>query len=145
MKILLFFIMGLLIASQNVLADDKATADILRQGSVSWDGANVQYPDGMAEISIVKISVPQGVKIPLHCHPVPLAAYVLEGTLEVIKSSGEKKIFRQGEAFIEVMNTWHKGSGVGKDTELIVFYAGKKDLPLSINMNGDPALASTCN
>lgn len=145
MKVLILFIIGVLVCAQTALAGDKTKAEILTQDTLSWDGSGFNYPIGKSEISIVKVTVPNGVETSEHCHPMPLAAYVVTGAIEVTTSSGETKTFQQGEAFVEVMNKWHKGLGVGEDTELIVFYAGQERLPLSVKKDGDSVLANRCH
>ncbi len=152
MKKCLFTVAIILIAISSVCAKDtqtmqiskKATVQVLTKSSTSWDGKAVSYAPGSAEIQIMKIHIPSGVQLPLHCHPTPLAAYMTKGTLEVTKKSGEKSIFHAGEAFIEVMNSWHFGRSIDTDAELIVFYAGTKGIPITVKENGDPALAKKC-
>jgi hypothetical protein len=67
-----------------------------------------------------------------------------EGSLKVVKPNGAEKLFRAGDAFIEVMRTWHKGVFT-EDAELLVFYAGEKDVPISVKQDGDPKLQKLCN
>jgi len=55
--------------------------------------------------------------------------------VKVVKPSGEYKLFKAGDAFIEVVNKWHKGIFV-EDTELIVFYAGTNGVALSVKKEG---------
>ena len=145
MKILMLLIMVLLINTQGALANDAVKADILTKDIVSWDGSSIQYPLGKAEISVTKYTVSRGLIISDHCHPIPVAAYVLTGAIEVTKPSGEKKIFRQGEAYIGMMNKWHGGRGVGEDTQVIIFHAGQLNLSDYVDKNGDSALANKCN
>ena len=145
MKLHLLFVVALCVSTQAVPTVEDVRAEVLTKNSISWDGSPVQYPKQGAEITVVKISVPDGARIPLHCHPVPLAAYMLKGAIEVTTSSGEKRIFREGEAFIEVMNKWHQGTGVGAETELVVFYAGQKNAPLSVNKSSADPLPAGCN
>jgi quercetin dioxygenase-like cupin family protein len=144
MKYFLVFVMVMQLSQQIVFAADKITADILIQSSSSWEGGDVLYPQGDAEITIVKIDIPRNSIIPLHCHPIPLAAYVLKGEVEVTTVSGEVRSFKKGQAFVEVMDKWHKGLGVGEETQLIVFYAGRKGVPLSVKKNDAPVLAGKC-
>lgn len=122
----------------------KVTIDVLTKDSSSWDGNKIAYGQGPAEISVVKIHIPAGVILPLHCHPTPLAAYMTKGLLEVSKKSGKKVTFKAGDAFIEVMNSWHSGRSVGGDAELIAFYAGTKGIPLSVKEGDDPNLTPKC-
>jgi quercetin dioxygenase-like cupin family protein len=125
---------------------DEVQSTILTADSVSWDQGAFQYPDGTAKITVQLLEIsPRGktLSLAVHCHSMPLAAYVMKGSVEVVKLTGESKLFTQGDAFIEVMNKWHKGVFVEK-TELLVFYAGNDLLPLSIGEDGDPALAANC-
>jgi quercetin dioxygenase-like cupin family protein len=104
----------------------------------------MNYPDGTPRITVSKITVAHGARIPMHCHPSPMSAYVSSGAIEVIKPSGENQTFNAGEAFVEVSETWHRGYGAGEETELIVFYAGSEEQPLSVGPDGDPDLAAQC-
>lgn len=145
MKNYLFTILCLLLLSQTAIAKDQITVETLAQGNTSWDGGPFKYPKNDPEITVSKITIPHGFKIPLHCHPVPLAAYIIKGKLEVIKESGQKKIFKQGDGLIEVMNTWHKGQSLAKITELVVFYAGSKQFPLTLKKGDTDKLTKKCN
>ncbi len=142
MKALIFLLLGLLISFQK--ADAQVTVQVLAQNSVSWDGGDFRYPAAFPEITVVKIQVPQGAEIPEHCHPIPLAAYVAKGAIQITTSAGAQAVFSEGQSFIEVLNQWHSGLGVGPDTELIVFYAGAQNRPLSVDRTGPPALVKRC-
>jgi len=135
-----------LIAFQPALAA-PVSSEILAKGSQSWDGAPIEYRQGPAELTVQRIRVSAGgeaVALPIHCHTIPLAAYVTQGSVRVVKTSGEERIFKSGDAFIEVMNQWHKGIFV-EDTELIVVYAGAKDVPISFKQDEGSPLAASCN
>jgi len=142
MRVLLFLLVGLLLYFQPTYAE--VTVQVLAQNSVTWDGGDFRYPTSLPQITVVKIKVPQGDQIPEHCHPVPLAAYVAKGAIQVTTSAGVQAVFNEGQSFIEVMNRWHRGLGVGTDTELIVVYAGAKNLPLSVDRNGQAELVKGC-
>jgi quercetin dioxygenase-like cupin family protein len=61
------------------------------------------------------------------------AAYVLSGHLTVEKKdTGERKVVRTGEALAETVETTHRGFTTDEAVELIVFYAGRVDLPVSV-------------
>ncbi len=137
----------LLLLIQNPTIAQEVSAEILAKGSTSWDGGAIQYPHKNPEMTVQKIAIDvndQEIILPLHCHTIPLAAYVLKGSVKVVRSTGKEKLFKAGEAFIEVMNTWHKGIFT-EDTELLVVYAGEADVPLSIKQNGDIKLSKLCN
>ena len=97
-----------------------------------WDGQSLpEYPDGQAEIKVLRIKIPSGVTLPWHYHPVINAAVILKGNLELYLEDGRTKVFGPGEALVEVVNTVHAGKSIGNDdVELVVFYAGSKGLSL---------------
>jgi quercetin dioxygenase-like cupin family protein len=137
---------ALLLLHNSAMANE-VTADILVKGSTSWDGGAIAYPEGKAELIVQKITVTPGdkeISLAMHCHTIPLAAYVTKGSLKVVKANGEEKMFKAGDAFIEVMKTWHKGV-FNEDAELIVFYAGEKDVPVSTKKDGNADLIKLCN
>ena len=144
MKLLVTLLIATSLLLTPIYAAEKAKAKILLQETTSWNGDSISYPKGDAQISVVKIMVPRGVVIPMHCHPMPLAAYMISGAIEVTTSSGEKKTFRQGDAFLEVMNRWHSGRGIGENSELIAVYAGSQALPLSVSRDAETATAINC-
>ncbi len=91
----------------------------------TWDNKPIEYPSGQAEITGMLIEVAPGGETGWHSHAVPSFAMVLEGELEVRLKSGAVKKLHAGEAFAEVINTWHNGRNVGSvPVKLVVFYAG---------------------
>lgn len=110
-----------------------AQTDVLAKSVKSWDGRTLPaYPSGTPELTILRVKIPPGGKLPLHEHPVINAAVLLSGEIEV--ATKEKTLhLKAGEALIEVVNTWHSGTNVGKHTaELIIFYAGTPDKPITV-------------
>ena len=99
-----------------------------------WNGRVLpSYPKGQPNIKILRIQVPSGVTLPWHYHPVINAAVILQGTLELKLKDGNRKTYQQGDALIEVVNTIHEGKALGEtDVDLIVFYAGEKDVPTTV-------------
>jgi len=115
-------------------AYDKASVETLMVTSHSWDGELIGwYPYGSPEVSILKITVPTGVKLAVHKHPIPLVAYMLSGELSVQTENGDKAVFKAGDPIVEVVNTWHFGQSTGEEDALLVaFYMGVKRLPNTI-------------
>lgn len=101
--------------------------------SQSWDGAKLpHYPAGEPEIVIKKITIPAGARLQLHKHPVINAGYVIQGTLKVICTTNESRIFHQGDCIVEVVEKAHYGENIGSDNvELIMFYASTPGTSLS--------------
>ncbi|MGR5276014.1 cupin domain-containing protein [Vibrio rotiferianus] len=113
---------------------DSVEAEVMLKTTTSWDGAELpSYPQGQPEVTIVKITVPKGVQLPMHQHPVINAGIVLKGEITVTKKSGEKITLKAGDAIAEVVEQWHFGANTGDDpTEIIVFYAGVKNEPITV-------------
>lgn len=108
------------------------TTTLLKTTS-SWNGKQIVYPEGQAEITGIMVEIAPGAELGWHEHPVPSFGMVLEGTLEVTLRSGEVKRLQSGEAVAEVIDTLHKSRNVGEQpVKILVFYAGAVGKPLVI-------------
>jgi len=136
MKKLIFGICFVLLLSSNVLAAEVNTAhvDLLAKTSLSWDGSPLPYySKGTPEITILRIKIPPGVQLSLHKHPVINAGVLLNGELTVVTEDNRTLHLKAGESIVEVVNRWHYGKNEGNDTaEILVFYAGVQDTPITI-------------
>lgn len=105
----------------------------------SWDGKDYEnYPPGQPQLTILKISVAPNSHLDWHQHPIPHAAYVLKGNITVQKKDdGALHTVHTGETIAEVVDTLHRGYTDNEGVTLIVFYAGKKNVPLSIPLIKD--------
>ncbi len=117
--------------------------ELLSKSSTGWDGQPFVYPPGEAELTMMRVTMNAGGTIPWHCHPVPVIAYMISGELEVTKPNGEKASYLAKHGEIEVFQQLHKGVAV-QDTEIIVIYAGAKDLPNTILQGDQPAGSDIC-
>lgn len=143
-SIALFGMLFISLCSVDIGAEVRT--EILTESTSSWDGGSFHYPINDAKITVQKISISTSdkeISLAMHCHSMPLAAYVLKGSVKVVKPSGRSMVFKEGDAFIEVMNQWHKGVFI-EDTQLIVFYAGNKRLPLSL-VKGAENTSNSCD
>jgi len=126
--------------AQNSSESSVKSTQIL-QTKTTWDRVTFQYPETESpEITALHIEFAPGSETTWHRHPVPSLAYILSGELEVtLRESGETKRFREGDAFAEVINTWHYGKNIGDEpVKLVVFYLGEEGLNLTeIDENGD--------
>lgn len=126
------FCMSLTCIAQDVTAAHGGVRkETLLETTKSWDGAAYAYPKGQAQMSVLRITIPAHTRMQWHQHPVPNAAYVLEGSLTVEKKDGTTKVLQAGEVLPELVNEVHRGVAGDKDVVLIVFYAGAVGLPLS--------------
>ncbi len=108
----------------------------LLKTSKTWEGKEIIYPKGQAEITSVKINIAANTTTKFHCHPVPTIAYLLEGKLEVETKSGKKRIFNAGESIAEVLRTTHRGKAIDDEVEIVVFYIGTTTMPNTV-LHGD--------
>lgn len=128
----------LLLSSSFTLAHSNSIPNVnvekLLETEKSWDGVQYKkYPEGTPQISILRITVAPHSSLSWHTHPMPHAAYVLDGMLTVEKkATGEKKRLKSGDVLPELVDSVHRGYTGEEGVTLIVFYAGKKGMPLSI-------------
>nr|WP_321397679.1 cupin domain-containing protein [uncultured Desulfobacter sp.] len=108
--------------------------NVLAKTGLSWDGRDLpEYPKGKPEITILRIKIPPKTKLPLHTHPVINAGVLLKGTLTVITENNETLQLNPGDSIIEVVDKWHYGINESNEfAEIMVFYAGVKDSPITI-------------
>ncbi len=114
--------------------EGKVRVDVLAKTGSSWDGSLLpSYPAGAPEITILKITIPPGVQLPLHRHPVINAGVLLSGELTVVTEDNKTLHLKAGDSIVEVVNKWHYGKNEGdKTAELIVFYAGTLNSPITV-------------
>jgi len=107
---------------------------VLAKTGSSWDGAALPvYLKGEPEITILKITIPPKTALPIHKHPVINAGILLKGELTVVTEKNEILHIKAGDAIVEVVNKWHNGRNEGnEDAEILVFYAGVKNIPITI-------------
>lgn len=106
--------------------------ETLLQTSASWDDVRYSgYPEGIPELTVMRITVPARGKLPWHLHPMPNAAYVVSGEITVEDQSGKQRHFSDGEVIPETVGSKHRGVVGDKPAVFIVFYAGVQNMPLS--------------
>lgn len=106
----------------------------LVRSAQSWDGELLPaYPSGQPEVTILRISIPAGTKLEMHHHPVINAGVLISGQLTVVTEAGKTLQLQAGDPIVEVVNTRHYGINQGREpAEIIVFYAGVVDTPITI-------------
>ena len=115
--------------------------ELLAKSTTMWDGTVLPaYPDGQPEISIVKVTIDPGQKLPMHQHPRINAGYLIRGTLTVHSEAGQELQLKAGDTLIELVDKWHYGYNPGTESaEIVVFYAGTPGTPLSIKHATSPS------
>jgi len=134
-KLFLGICLTLLLLS-NVLAEDvsNVVVDVLSKTGSSWNGESLpDYPTGKPEITILRIKIPPGAQLPLHEHPVINAGVLLSGELTIVTEDNKTLYLKAGDSIVEVVNKWHYGKNEGNEpAEIVVFYAGSLDTPITI-------------
>ncbi len=121
-----------------VQAAVQAAAPIRKEtiikGTSSWNGSALPgYAGGTPEITILKYTIAPGASLPMHEHPYINAGVLLSGELTVVSEDNDVLHLRAGDALIEMVGQWHRGSNEGSQpAEIIVFYAGIKDQPITL-------------
>lgn len=106
--------------------------NFLRQKNLGMACFIKEYPKGTPQLSVVKIVVAPNTSLVWHEHPIPNAAYVLNGVLIVEKkATGEKRLLKTGDVLPEMVDSAHRGCTGKEGVTLVVFYAGQKGIPLS--------------
>jgi len=136
MKKIFYSICLIIILSSVVWAQEEYNiqTNVLAKTGISWDGRELpEYPKGKPEITILRIKIPPKTKLPFHTHPVINAGVLLKGTLTVVTENNETLQLNSGDSIIEVVDKWHYGINESSEyAEIIVFYAGVKDSPVTI-------------
>ena len=114
---------------------EKIEVTPIIQSSRGLSGKKISYPRWkQAELRLLKVNIPVGLKTPLHIHPSPMLVYVQQGKL---KHSRGKTInyFSAGESFIESNSgSPHFVESVGqKPVFLFVGDSSAVGLPTTIN------------
>ena len=115
------------------IAAQSATSEDLIRTTQSWDGQTLPaYTLNQPEVTIKKITVAPGEKLPWHQHPVINAGILLSGELRVTTSEQVLEL-KEGDTIVEVMNTSHFGENTGKTpAEIIVFYLTEKGAEVTV-------------
>ena len=106
---------------------------VLLKTTSGWDGEQIVYPEGQAEMTALLIEIAPGESTGWHRHPVPSFAFLLDGTLEITLADGRLKRMQPGEALSEVSDTMHIGRALSKTpVKIVVFYAGSVGKALTV-------------
>ena len=135
MKVKLFALMLLLFPGYLVaLVSQLVQVEVLTKTTKSWDGTTLpSYKTGQPEITILKITVQPNTELPWHTHPIINAGVMIKGKLTVITKDGERHELSAGDTIVELTGRIHRGINNGSDpAEIIVFYAGVTETPLTI-------------
>ncbi len=106
----------------------------LLKTSTTWNGAPIRYStSARPEVQAVVVEIAPGGSTVWHEHPVNNFAYVLEGKVLLELTDGTTREFKAGDAFAEVVNTWHRGVNIGTGPlKILVWYTAEAGGPISV-------------
>ena len=119
---------------KNTSKDLKPVIETLVRASESWNGDLYSYPQGQAQMTLLKITAPVGYRTPVHTHLQPGVAYVVKGTLDCVVTANKTKVFSAGDSFATTFgDTPHYCESVGNESAIVfVAYAGVEEEPTTI-------------
>jgi quercetin dioxygenase-like cupin family protein len=111
------------VSYQNLVTPVLATSETVL-------GEKLAYPSGApAKVTAVIVTVAPGGQTGWHRHPVPLFAYILDGTLAVDYGSHGKRTCNAGDAIMEAMRAPHNGTNSGATpVRILAVYMGAEGL-----------------
>jgi quercetin dioxygenase-like cupin family protein len=133
LTILLLLIAGVAQAE----TEEAAQTELLVKSTAAWNGRVYEkFGEGRPELTVVRVTIPPHTSLPWHTHPMPNVGYILSGHITVEdRATGQKKIFRAGEAIPEQVNAVHRGLTDDEPAVIIVTYAGTAGQPTSVPVN----------
>ena len=119
---------------KNTSKNVKPVIETLLSATESWNGDLYSYPQGQAQMTLLKITAPVGFRTPVHTHPQPGVAYVVKGTLDCVVTADNTKVFSAGDSFATTFgDTPHYCESVGNEPAIVyVVYAGVEGDPVTI-------------
>ncbi len=101
--------------------------------STTASGAPMAWPLGQGEVTMAEVVLAPGASTGWHVHPIPVFAFLLEGTLEVALEGGQTRTYHRGQAIAEVVNIRHNGINRSPGpVRLLVAYCGVKGEPTTL-------------
>jgi len=110
------------------------TVETLARSDRSWNGALLPpLSAAQPEVNVVRMTVPPGVTLNLHQHPVIHAGVLLQGRLRLEAEQGASQLLEPGQAVIEVVNRAHRSVSLGPDPAvLIIVFVGPKGTAITL-------------
>ena len=115
-------------------ATEKPVIETLVSAIESWDGDLYSYPEGQAQMTLLRITAPVGFRTPVHTHRQPGVAYVVKGLIECVVKADKTLLAAAGDSFpTSFGETPHYCENVGDEEGLILItYAGVEGQPVTI-------------
>jgi quercetin dioxygenase-like cupin family protein len=101
-------------------------------------GMPIEYPQtSKPQVTALKVELAPGKQTGWHTHPYPTYGYILSGELTVQVQGGKWLHYTAGDAFVEIVNTPHKGINMGVEAvRALVFFTGEAGRPNVVSADG---------
>ena len=131
---------GLMLLTSNVQAAPQPVIQELFKASRTPGGRVVAYPQGIAEMRVVRVSLPVGATIPLHTHPSPVVVVVTKGAMinvRLVDGNEVVSVVRPRDGFLEGHpdEPHYVTNKSPEPAEAIVTFASVEGLPNMVPMN----------
>jgi quercetin dioxygenase-like cupin family protein len=133
-KIVVVVFLSMALSTTAAIAQQGQTTKQLLESTTTVAGTPLKYPTGTPKFTAAVSTLEPGGTTPRHQHPVPTFIYVIEGTLAVDVDGAAPREVKAGDAFMEVVDTWHRNrnpSSTERVRYLLVF-AGDDKTPYVI-------------
>ena len=129
-----YFLLAAMLSPAAPAAAEQIQTQLLVKSASAWNGrAYEKYGEGRPELTVTRVTIPPHTQLPWHSHPMLSVGYILSGHIIVEdKATGQKKIFKAGEAVPEQVNAAHRGATDDEPVVIIVTYAGTVGQPMSV-------------
>ena len=113
---------------------EPVVIETLVSATESWNGDAYSYPEGQAQMTLLRITAPVGFRTPVHTHLHPGVSYIVKGKIECVVTAANTKVFSTGDSFATTFgNTPHYCQNIGKEAAVIlVTNAGVSGQPVTI-------------
>jgi chorismate mutase-like protein len=126
-----FGLIAALLVCDAAVADENAIkAEQLLSTRTDIEGAAIELNASGNLFTGQLLEMSPGFTTPIHFHPEPMVAYVIEGGLEVTYNGAKKVQYHEGDMLIEAVNVLHQGRAMAP--------AGVKLLVLNITARETP-------
>lgn len=125
---------GLMVLGPAHAEDQAVVVRQIMSATRTASGQPISLPPKDARISVSEFTIAPGTRLPVHKHPFPRFAYVLQGNLSVTdQDTGQTFAYKPGDMIIEVVNQWHSGTNTGTaPVRLLVIDEVEGDRPNTI-------------
>ncbi len=110
----LFFVWIGTVESAPAEGTPSAVVTPVLSATTTPSGQPIRFPSGDGRVIVSTYVIAPGSSLPVHKHPYPRYAYVLEGHLRVTDTdTGQSWDYQAGDFVVEVVDQWHFGEAIG--------------------------------